>query len=70
MKRDSILAVLLLGAACLIAGAAAQVDWRGVWIYDVKPWFQWDGKPASEPVGEELRVKNEPKAYAGSVELD
>jgi hypothetical protein len=63
MRKDFIPAALLLGAACLIAGAAAQVDWRGVWIYDVKPWFQWDGKPASEPVGEELRVEREPIRY-------
>jgi hypothetical protein len=63
MKRDWLLAACILAGGLACVKCAQEFDWQQVWIYDVKPWIGWDGKPAAEPVGEELRVQREPVRY-------
>ena len=63
MKRDWLLAACILAGGFCGLKCVQSVDWRDVWDCDVKPWIFWDGKPAAEPVGEELRVQREPVRY-------
>jgi hypothetical protein len=60
MKRDFLLAACLLVGGMAGCQCARNVDWEGILIHDVKPWLNWDGKPAPEPVGKELRILGKP----------
>ena len=58
MRKDFPTALAILaGAFLLVGGCWYAGDIGEVWIYDVKPWLHWDGKPSPEPVGGDLKVQ-------------